>query len=253
MSPGPTLTLVIPARNEADFIEGTLRTVSAYLETLTIPWEILVGDSASTDGTGDIVRRLDLPRVRVLRAEQPGKGRVLTRCLAEARGRVVGFLDADLEIPVETVGQLFREMMAGADAAIAAKTPSTDLDRPLRRRVATRVLNGVIRMLFSSGLTDHQAGGKLFRSAVLQPVLRQVETTGWLWDTEVLVRLQARGARIVEVPFSPRPARTTRLGGSDAGRAVRELVGIRLRTFGPPRGYGSPTVAPPAEVPSIRG
>ncbi|MDT8342015.1 MAG: glycosyltransferase family 2 protein, partial [Longimicrobiales bacterium] len=166
----PILSLVIPARNEAAILEDTLRVVLPALRELEPRSEVIVGDSGSTDGTGDRVRELGLPGVRVVRADLPGKGRILSRALAEARGGIVGFLDADLEIPVGTLAPLLARVRQGADAAVAAKTPETDRERPRLRRFVSRTYNAVVGLLFGSRLPDHQAGCKLFRADALAPV-----------------------------------------------------------------------------------
>lgn len=230
----PRLTLVLPARDEAAVIRRTVTEVSAYLQRLEPSHEILVGDSGSRDGTGDIARATGAPHVRVIRDDLPGKGRILTRCLAAARGEVVGFLDADLEIPVHTVGRLLERIRAGADVAIAIKTPRTDTGRPAPRRLGTRVFNRMVAGLFGSPLADHQAGCKLFRAHLLRRHLEAQTSTGWLWDTEMLVRLLRDGARVVEVPCEPRPIRPSRLSARDVLLSMAQLgrLWIRLRAGG---------------------
>ena len=248
---GPALSLVLPARNEAALIRDTVLQVTQYLKDVEPSYEVIVGDSGSHDGTGDLVRALDLPNVRVIRDDLPGKGRILTRCLREARGSVVGFLDADLEIPVEMVGLLLQRIHTGADVAVAAKI--ADLDhRPLRRRLATVALNRVVRALFGSRFEDHQAGCKRFRAEVLAPVLPTLRIMGWLWDTEVLVGLREQPIRIDTVGFEPRPTRPSHMSFGTIARTLWDLVGLRLVTPAAPRmgrtAAGAPVKAPSAHV-----
>lgn len=244
----PALTLVLPARDEAALIADTVLQVTRYLEDLEPSYELIVGDSGSRDGTGDRVRDLRLPKVRVIRADLPGKGRILTRCLRQAHGDVVGFLDADLEIPIETLGQLLQEVRRGADVAIASKSAAMDR-RPWRRRLATALLNGAIRVLFRSALEDHQAGCKLFRADVLRAVLPTVRTTGWLWDTEVLVGLRRTPIRIAQVGFEPQPSRPSRLSPWAMAGSLWDLVVLRVLSSRLSRIERGPQTAP-VEAPS---
>ena len=96
----PTLTVIIPARNE----EANLRRLLPTLLAQRYPaFDVLVYDDASEDGTSDVVRRLGDSRVRLLRGEGPppgwvGKVHALAEASGEARGALIAFLDADTEL-----------------------------------------------------------------------------------------------------------------------------------------------------------
>lgn len=221
------LSLVIPAHNEEDLIAGTLERVTAEVSRLGVTYELILGDSASTDATVARAREAVGPGIRVVREDHLGKGRILSTALKVARGSVVGFIDADLEIDARYIGPLYRALQGGADVAVASKMldPSLSRNRPLHRRLGTRVLNGLVDRIFHTGLTDHQAGLKLFRGHLLHTVLPQVEITGWLWDTEVLVLLTRMGAQVVEIPVETVDNRRSRLSFSKVWfQAASELV-----------------------------
>jgi len=96
----PSLTIIIPARNEVANLQRLLPTLLAQ----TYPsFDVLVYDDASEDGTSDVVRRLGDSRVRLLRGKGPppgwvGKVHALAEASAHARGELVAFLDADAEL-----------------------------------------------------------------------------------------------------------------------------------------------------------
>ena len=96
----PTLTIIIPARNEEANLQRLLPTLLAQRYPA---FDVLVYDDASEDGTSDVVRRLGDSRVRLLRGEGPppgwvGKVHALAEASAAARGELVAFLDADTEL-----------------------------------------------------------------------------------------------------------------------------------------------------------
>ncbi len=228
------ISLIIPARNEASVIAETVRRVHSTLADSGRPFELIVGDSASKDATADIVRTMDLPNLRLVSASLPGKGRILSAAIEEATGGYVGFIDADLEIDVGYLSELIQALDRGADVAVASKTlQNGDATRPLGRRIATRALNLAVRNLLGTPLSDHQAGLKLFRSGPLRQVLGEVQITGWLWDSEVLVHLHRSGAEIVEIPveLTGRPRSTERLRGA-IWEAARDLFSLWRRTTG---------------------
>jgi len=92
------LEIVVPARNEARRLPGGLAALCRKAATLPLATAIVVVDSASTDGTSDVVRRL--PRqpvpIRLLRCEQPGKGIAVRAGLLATQAPFAGFCDADM-------------------------------------------------------------------------------------------------------------------------------------------------------------
>lgn len=216
----PVVSIVMPARNEAAGIQQAIAAVHAELERIDLPFEIIVGDSASTDGTAHRALALELPRVRVIRADRPGKGLALTRAMVRARGAVIGFIDSDLEISVEYLQPAIHAVLAGADAAIGSKAidPALAASRSPLRRIATQLANRLIRFSLGTSLSDHQAGMKVFRRDSLLSALKHVQTTGWLWDTELLATLCASGASIVEVPVETTARRPSHL------RSIRQFA-----------------------------
>jgi glycosyltransferase involved in cell wall biosynthesis len=231
----PMVSIVLPARNEAAGIQAAIKAVHELLEDIGMPFEIIVGDSASDDGTALCALALELPCVRVIRADQPGKGLALTRAMMRARGSIIGFLDADLEISPDYLRPAIQAVLVGADAAIGSKAidPTLAASRTLFRRTTTRIANQLIRLSLGTKLKDHQAGMKVFRREALLPVLRQVRSTGWLWDTELLATMCTNGAWVVEIPVRTSPNRPSRLGSAQqlAGAAF-ELTQVCTRVFG---------------------
>lgn len=235
----PLLSVIVPARNESGLIARSLVRLADVLSRLDVPYEIIVSDSASTDRTASIVERQAPPFVRLVRNEQPGKGRALTAGMSEARGKFVGFIDADLEIDPNFIVPLFEALSAGADFAIGVKT-LPDPRRSRLRRAATICYNSIIRRVLGTPFSDHQAGLKLFHGDWLRPLLPRVLSDGWFWDTEVLFALHRAGARGTEVGV-----RTIRHRVSHVSfwRVSTELLveGIRLRLA-----RRHPRVSPPS-------
>lgn len=96
----PTLTVIIPARNEEANLQRLLPTLLAQRYP---SFDVLVYDDGSEDGTSDVVRRLGEGRVRLLRGEGPppgwvGKVHALAEASTLARGDLIAFLDADAEL-----------------------------------------------------------------------------------------------------------------------------------------------------------
>jgi dolichyl-phosphate beta-glucosyltransferase len=220
----PLVTVVLPARNEAELIEAAVLRVAEVLTDSLASYEIIVVDSASVDDTGARVERLAHPDVRVLRMERPGKGAAVGAGLRAARGRYIGFMDSDLEIGPAEVPRFIQSLTEGADAAIATKVDRAE-DRPLRRRLSTVLYNAFVRLLLGTRHRDHQGGMKFFQGQAATTA-KQVECDGWFWDTEVLVALAAQGSHVDELPVR---AATRRGSGLSVLPVTLELLGGVIR------------------------
>src|SRR5512145_405379 len=135
----PHLSLVTPVYNGAAFIESSIGVMLRALERLERPFELIVVCDGSTDGTAERAAATGDPRVRVLRYDRnQGKGVAVTCGLAHARGRLVGWLDADLDIAPDLIVDAARrfERAPEVDAVIGSKRhPDSAVHYPLIRRV----------------------------------------------------------------------------------------------------------------------
>jgi cellulose synthase/poly-beta-1,6-N-acetylglucosamine synthase-like glycosyltransferase/peptidoglycan/xylan/chitin deacetylase (PgdA/CDA1 family) len=115
----PPVSIVVPAFNEASGIERAVRSLvsSSYPE-----FELIVVDDGSTDGTCELVERLGLPGVEVLRQANGGKPAALNRGLAAASHEIVVMVDADTVFEPETLGKLVQPL---ADPKVGAVSGNT--------------------------------------------------------------------------------------------------------------------------------
>jgi glycosyltransferase involved in cell wall biosynthesis len=232
---GPDFSLVIPCRNEEALIGGTLLAVEDWLRGHVADYEILVSDDSSTDRSATVVTEYAVgsPQVRLIRGDAArGKGAALSRGFAAARGRIAGFLDADLEIPVENLGTLLEAIRAGADVAIGSKSLARqDRERSPLRRLITWGYSTWVRLWLGSKLSDHQAGIKAMRLDRCRAILARVQNHGWTWDTEFLVYAQQERLVIRECPIetveSARPTRVQVV--RDSLRMAGDVVRLALR------------------------
>src|SRR3954470_8966902 len=170
--PGPRLSLVVPAYNEEQRIEASLRRLGEFLASLPYETELVLVDDGSGPAARDANQHaLDaLPHSvarRALRHDtNRGKGAaVRTGCLA-ANGRYIAFIDADLATPPEELPPLLAALEAGADVAIGVRTQRDGSDmrnkRPLPRRIAGRAFALAMRLLVLPDVSDSQCPLKAF-------------------------------------------------------------------------------------------
>lgn len=233
------LSIVLPAYNEVAIAATSVGTVGKVLDGMGVDYEIIVADDGSEDGTPDAVRDAGLERVRLVSQPHRGKGAALTAGFSEATGEYIGFLDIDLEISEDYLPEFVEALDDGFDIVIASKVldPAEAKQRPLRRQVTTKGYNWLVRRLFNTSLGDHQAGLKLFRREALAPILAEVESEGWLWDTEVLALCVRNGCRVKEIGVVTRPVRPGHVSVvSTSLEMLTQLFGLRKRLNGIARG-----------------
>ena len=198
------LSVVVPAYREADTIAEALRGLLSVLDGLDRPYEVIVVSDGNTDGTEEIARQLELSNVRVLHYDQnQGKGYALRHGVEHAKGDLVAFIDADLDIHPEGIGR-FVEMLeaSGVDAVVASKIhPDSKVTYPFFRRIQSRVFRLLVELFFRLDVSDTQTGLKLFRKELLDTCLPLVTTSGFAFDLELLVLANDADFRIVEGPI----------------------------------------------------
>ena len=202
----PHLSLVTPMHNGAGFIATNLREIVAALEQLERPFELIVVSDGCTDGGAQLARALGDPRIRVLSyAPQAGKGFALLHGVSRARGRLIGWLDSDLDIsPTAIVEAARRFEREPIDAVIGSKRhPGSHVDYPLIRRIYSAGYQLLVRALFRINVRDTQVGAKVFRREMLDVVCPLVLVKRWAFDLEVLaVGAEFGFDRIEEAPVT---------------------------------------------------
>lgn len=230
------ISVVIPCYNEARRLPDSLKETIRFLERFGEPWEIVVVDDGSRDGTAEAARVAapDDSRIRVIAAgENHGKGWAVREGLRASRGELVAFTDADLATPIRELGPFLAKAGEGYDLVIASRVlPGARIPKaqPFRRRAAGAIFRGLVRTLGLSRFSDTQCGFKLMRRATVGPVLDRVETLRFAFDVELLFRAERAGLAIAELPveWHDRAGSQLRLY-PDAIRMARDLVWMRRR------------------------
>jgi glycosyltransferase involved in cell wall biosynthesis len=142
--------------------------------------------------------------VVVIGCSRAGKGAAVRRGLLTSTSPLVGFYDADLATPLETLEATVEALQSGADAVIASRhVPGASFVVPqrLRRRAGGDVFRLLTRKLVP-GVADTQCGFKFFRREIVQTAIARVRTTGFAFDVELLAHVQRAGGKIVELPVA---------------------------------------------------
>ena len=232
LGPDGMLSVVLPAYNLGGVIRENLRRCAEYLGG-NIPFELVPVDDGSADATADELRRAarEHPSVHpVFLARNEGKGAALRAGADAARGSHILLLDADLDLLPLPLPRFFREMRdCGADIVIGSKMhPESEIDYPLRRRIASRVYYGLVKLLVGLPVRDTQTGMKLFRAEALRLAFDRMLAKRFAFDLEVLAIARGAGYRIAEAPVAMHFGEKM---GSLTTRNVRETLNDTLAVF----------------------
>ena len=228
----PRVSVVMPAFNEAEILATSVKTVVDGLRGRDEPFEVLVVENGSTDGTLEIARQVaaELPEVVVDHRDEADYGRALRHGLLAATGEAVVNFDTDY-FDLDFLDAAVAKVLAPDGPAIVVGSKraagATDTRVPLRK-LATWVFSTILRVAFGLGVSDTH-GMKAMRRATVEPFARDCFSGQDLFDTELILRVERAGLRADEIPVTVhelRPARSSFL--SRVPRTLRGLCRLRI-------------------------
>ncbi len=226
----PSVSVVMPAYNEAPNVAQAVASAVAAMEKITPDYEVIVVDDGSRDGTSDVVKGLipQYPKLRLVRNDpNRGYGGALRAGFETATKDLILFAPADNQFELEEAPRLLAMIEQGADIASGHRTERND---PFMRKVNAFGWNMLIRILFGYLCHDIDCGFKVFRRHILERV--PLQSNGAMIDTELLAGAKARGFIIREAPVTHLPRTAGKPTGANIRvilRAFRDLVRFRLR------------------------
>jgi glycosyltransferase involved in cell wall biosynthesis len=208
-------SIIFPAYNEAARIEQAVEKAIEALREILPRYEIIIAEDGSTDGTDKISSKLSAKYSFVMHihsGKRLGKGRALAQASKKARGEIIVYMDVDLATNMKHLKDLIQAIREGYDFATGSRyLPESRAERTVSRALASRIYNFIIRLLFRTGIKDHQCGFKAFNRIALLQIIDQVKAEHWFWDTEILVKASKKGYKIKEIPVEWKERETTKV------------------------------------------
>jgi hypothetical protein len=206
----PDVSIVIPVYNEegilreavTELLDG-LEGLRAALHAPAMTWEVIIAENGSRDRTAELAEHLaqEMPEVRTFSLGEPNYGKALRRGILEARGKYVVCEEIDL-CDLEFHKRALEHLRHGdCDMVVGSKAMKGASDeRPLFRRAATRVINGMLRVALDFRGTDTH-GLKAFDRETLLPVVESCVIDRDLFTSELVIRAARSGLHILEIPI----------------------------------------------------
>lgn len=235
------LSIVIPAYNEENRIERTLRTYHKFFSEKHMPFELVVVLNGCKDNTIGVVERvrkdLATDKIVIIDLQQAGKGLAIKAGFADALTRdndLIGFVDADMATKPEAYYDLIINI-GDNDGIIASRyMPGAQISppRPAYKRYGSKlVYEPLLWLLFGLSYYDFQCGAKLFKRATLQTVNPQLTVTQWAFDAELLYLCKKNGYTVIEIPTVWEDQAESKLTLKGGIRMLGSLFKVRWQHF----------------------
>lgn len=224
---------MIPVYNEADIIITSLNVLRKFLEKEN--YELIVFDDCSEDGTydklKDAIRSLEDPEIVLMHSTaRVGKGGSIKKAIDIASGGTVLIMDADLSADLADIPKLVKEARDSGGVVIGQRSIPDRFTQGFLRVVLSLGYNIIVRLLFQTGLSDHQCGFKVMRTDVARKLMPKIRSSGYVFDTELIVAARKSGVpvRQVRVKWSDnRPRKSNLKWMKTSVTMMKDLLSIR--------------------------
>jgi glycosyltransferase involved in cell wall biosynthesis len=234
----PSLSIVVPAYNEAARLGKSIETILAYLRGYPGASELIVVDDGSTDETARIAEQSlaqasGAIRTELIRAHpNRGKGYVVRAGLLAARAPVALFTDADLSTPITETPKLVEPIERGrADLTFGSRALDRTLigiHQPWRREQGGKVFNFIVRQATRLPFWDTQCGFKAFRMSVCRPIIEGATIDRFGFDVELIYVAHLAALSLAEIPVRWNHYEGSKISvARDSWRMMNEVRAIR--------------------------
>jgi dolichol-phosphate mannosyltransferase len=193
----PQVSIVLATYNERENILDTINSIFEHVKNV----EVIVVDDDSADGTWHIVENFDDPRVVLIRrVATRGLASAFNRGIIESRGKVVGWMDADMCMPPSMLPAMIKKLEE-YDIVIGSRYAQGGMDdRAMLRTLSSRLINGLAGLVLGFGIKDYDSGFVVLRRAVFDKV--SIIPTGYgAYFMEFLYTCRKKGLTVYEMPY----------------------------------------------------
>lgn len=230
--------VIIPTYNEKENIENVIKRVV----DLKTPFDILVVDDSSPDGTSQIVKELQksLPQLHLeVRKEKDGLGKAYTHGFKWALQRNYQFIfemDADLSHNPDDLPKLLDALKNGSDVAIGSRYSHgvNVVNWPMSRVLLSFIASKYARFVTRLPINDATAGFVGYRRIVLETLnLDNIKFKGYGFQIEMKFKAWKKNFKLIEVPiiFTNRVAGESKISANIMGEAVFGILMLRIRSI----------------------
>lgn len=203
------LSVVIPCYNEASRgnFKKRIEDVLKYLkecESIS-SFEVICVNDGSTDDTLSILQNFG-NSIILISHNNKGKGYSLKRGFEICTGELCLMMDADLSVPLEYIEQFYLELKENKNLALIGSRRCDGAqilnEQSSVRRGIGKISRFITQKILGLDIIDTQCGFKMTRSKYVKEILGNIHSNRWLFDIELLIYLQSKNIKLIEIPVS---------------------------------------------------
>lgn len=229
------LSLVVPAYKQAKTIKKDVTRMKEAMTSLQIPYEVIVVVDGKLDKTEEILKSAKLRNVKVVGyLHNHGKGYAVRYGMSKAKGNIIAFLDAGMDLNPKSLQIMLDEMnQYHADIVIGSKLhPLSDVCYPWQRKVLSWGYRTLVKLLFGLSISDTQVGLKVFRRKVLEDVMPRLLVKQFAFDIEMLSVANYLGyKKIYEAPIELKFAKWSSITAKSFWRIIYLMMWDTMAVF----------------------
>jgi len=196
------LSLIVPCYNEGDLLLDSLEQVFDVLNLQKMDFEILLIDDNSSDSTPEHIKKFSEKHKEakaIFHANTKGRGFGVEEGIKKSKGKIVGFIDIDLEVPIESIVPHILAIKKGFDVTYAKRITKFSFSKA-HRNILHSAYVFLTKVFLDTPFNDTNAGCKFFNRKKILPIIKKTRSNHWFWDTEILTRSYYAGLKIKEIP-----------------------------------------------------
>lgn len=199
------VSIILPCYNQEKFLEKNFYKLKKVMDLTRYDYEIIIAEDGSTDNTYEIAKKIikKNSEIRLIHKDKRlGRGNSVANAIKQSYGRVVGFIDTDLDTDPNYIPKLIMEINNGNDIVFANRVYKLKLYElfTLSKFITHHGYILLHRLLLKSKFKDIGSGCKFFIKKKILPILDEIKDKKWFWDTEIIIRPYYKGFRIKEIP-----------------------------------------------------
>jgi glycosyltransferase involved in cell wall biosynthesis len=199
------LIVTLPVYKDTSFLESTADVLEQATKAISGNFTLLIAEDGSN--SSQVVSQLEQEYSNVVHFQHDqrlGRGKALREAWKQVRGDVFIYVDVDSATDLWKFDAYRNLILLQKDFDLVTGSRyihGSTTNRPFLRRLTSQAYNGLVRLLFQTGVHDHQCGFKSFSRTLVERLAVEAKSDSWFWDTEVIVLAKKMGFKIKEIPI----------------------------------------------------
>lgn len=200
------VSLILPCYNEAEHFNQSLKRIINVLDQTDYTYEIIFVEDKSLDSTKDLIENAlkKYPRHNLsayFHAVNQGRGQTVIDGFTKSQGKIIGFIDFDLEVGEWYLPKFIRTIESGFAVANAWRIYDFNF-KSLIRWIGSKGYIWLQKQLINLPFHDTEAGYKFFNKNKIMPLIAKCRHKDWFFDTEILALANKYQLKIKEIPVA---------------------------------------------------